>query len=167
MREEEKLARDVYLTLYNKWNMQIFKNIAGSEQTHMDSVKYLLEKYNISDPVTSDNIGEFSNPKFKELYNKLVEQGSKSLVDALIVGAIIEDLDIADLEKWINKTDNEEIKFVYENLMKGSRNHMKAFISWLKMENGEYQPQYISEEEFEQIINTDMERGMGGGRWRQ
>ncbi len=167
MREEEKLARDVYLTLYNKWKLQIFKNIAGSEQTHTDSIKYLLEKYNISDPVTNDNIGEFSNPKFKELYNKLVDQGSKSIVDALKVGATIEDLDIADLEKWLNETDNEDIKFVYENLMKGSRNHMRAFVKMLSIYGEKYIPQYISKEEYEQIINSSMERGMGGGRWRQ
>ncbi len=167
MREEEKLARDVYLTLYNKWKLQIFKNIAESEQTHTDSIKYLLEKYNISDPVINDNIGEFSNPKFKELYNKLVDQGSKSIVDALKVGATIEDLDIADLEKWINETDNEDIKFVYKNLMKGSRNHMRAFIRMLKMYNENYSPQYISKEEYEQIINSNMERGVGGGRWKQ
>ncbi|XRP96224.1 DUF2202 domain-containing protein [Methanocaldococcus sp. 16A] len=159
MREEEKLARDVYLTLYHKWGLQIFKNIAESEQTHMDSVKYLLDKYNIPDPVKSDEVGKFSNPKFEELYNKLVEQGSKSVVDALKVGATIEDLDIADLEHWISKTDNEDIKFVYENLMKGSRNHMRAFVSMLERYGANYTPQYISKEEFEQIISSSMERG--------
>jgi len=159
MREEEKLARDVYLTLYNIWKLQIFKNIAESEQTHMDSVKYLLDRYNISDPVKSDEIGKFSNPKFEELYNKLVEKGSKSVVDALTVGATIEDLDIADLENWISKTDNEDIKFVYENLMKGSRNHMRAFVRMLERYGANYAPQYISKEEYEQIISSSMERG--------
>ncbi|AAB98756.1 TPA: DUF2202 domain-containing protein [Methanocaldococcus jannaschii] len=160
MREEEKLARDVYLTLYNKWKLQIFKNIAESEQTHMDAVKYLLEKYNIPDPVKNDSIGVFSNPKFEELYKKLVEKGDKSEVDALKVGATIEDLDIADLEKWINKTDNEDIKFVYENLMKGSRNHMRAFVRMLNNYGSNYTPQYISKEEYEEIISSSTERGM-------
>ena len=159
MREEEKLARDVYLTLYNKWKLQIFKNIAESEQTHTDSVKYLLEKYEIEDPVKSDEIGKFSNPKFEQLYKNLVEKGSKSEVDALIVGATIEDLDIADLKYWINKTDNEDIKFVYENLMKGSRNHLRAFVRMLNNYGVNYSPQYISKEEYEQIINSQMERG--------
>ena len=159
MREEEKLARDVYLTLYNKWKLQIFKNIAESEQTHTDSVKYLLDRYGIEDPVKSDEIGKFSNPKFEQLYKDLVEKGSKSEVDALIVGATIEDLDIADLKYWINKTDNEDIKFVYENLMKGSRNHLRAFIRMLNNYGANYSPQYISKEEYEQIINSQMERG--------
>ena len=159
MREEEKLARDVYLTLYNKWKLQIFKNIAESEQTHTDSVKYLLDRYGIPDLVKSDEIGKFSNPKFEQLYKDLVEKGSKSEVDALMVGATIEDLDIADLEHWLSKTDNEDIKFVYENLMKGSRNHLRAFIRMLNNYGANYSPQYISKEVYEQIINSQMERG--------
>ncbi|WP_366863780.1 DUF2202 domain-containing protein [Methanocaldococcus sp.] len=159
MREEEKLARDVYLTLYNKWKLPIFKNIANAEQTHTDAIKCLLRKYNITDPVKTDEVGKFSNPKFEELYNKLVEEGSKSVVDALKVGATIEDLDIADLQYWINRTDNEDIKFVYENLMKGSRNHMRAFVRMLEQYGANYTPQYISQQEYEQIINTPTERG--------
>ena len=159
MREEEKLARDVYLTLYDKWNLQIFKNIANSEQTHTDSVKYLLDRYGIPDLVKSDEIGKFSNPKFEQLYKDLVEKGSKSEVDALMVGATIEVLDIADLEHWLNRTDNEDIKFVYENLMKGSRNHLRAFVRMLNNYGANYSPQYISKEEYEQIINSQMERG--------
>ncbi|NPA63024.1 MAG: DUF2202 domain-containing protein [Methanococci archaeon] len=160
MREEEKLARDVYLTLYEKWKLPIFKNIAESEETHTTAIKYLLEKYNIPDPVKNDSVGAFSNPKFEELYKKLVEEGDKSVVDALIVGATIEDLDIADLQKWINETDNEDIKFVYENLMKGSRNHMRAFVRMLNRYGANYTPKYISKEEFEQIINSNTERGL-------
>ncbi len=159
MREEEKLARDVYLTLYAKWNLPIFKNIANSEQTHTDSIKHLLEKYNISDPVKNDSIGNFSNQKYVELYNSLVEKGSKSEIDALMVGATIEDLDIYDLENWINNTDNEDITLVYENLMKGSRNHMRSFVRMLNSYGVNYTPQYISSEEYEQIINSSMERG--------
>ena len=41
MREEEKLARDVYATLYEKWGTRIFNNIRVSEQRHMDAVKAL------------------------------------------------------------------------------------------------------------------------------
>ncbi|MEO2154237.1 MAG: DUF2202 domain-containing protein [Nanoarchaeota archaeon] len=101
MREEEKLARDVYLTLYNKWGLSIFKNIARSEQNHMNAVKVLIEKYNLEDPVeeTGDEIGKFENPELEKLYNELVEKGSQSIKDALEVGATIEDLDIYDLEK--------------------------------------------------------------------
>lgn len=160
MREEEKLARDVYLTLYDRWNQQIFHNIAQSEQTHMDAVKLLIEKYGLEDPAEGKDIGEFTNPKFQELYDQLVSEGSKSLVDALKVGAIIEELDIADLKECLNATDKLDITIVYENLMKGSRNHLRAFNWNLEKLGATYEPQYISKEEFEKIVNSEMERGM-------
>ena len=105
MREEEKLARDVHLKLYEIWGLQIFRNIADSEQTHMDAVKLLISRYNLEDPAPSE-VGKFSNPTLQELYYQLVELGSKSLEDALKVGAMIEEIDIVDLKRHINVTDN-------------------------------------------------------------
>jgi len=160
MREEEKLARDVYLTLYEKWNHRSFYNIAQSEQTHMDAVKLLIEKYGLEDPAEGKDVGEFTNPKFQELYNQLVEERSKSLVDAFKVGAMIEELDIADLKECLNATDKPDITIVYQNLMKGSRNHLRAFNWNLENLGATYEPQYISVEEYNQIVNSEMETGM-------
>ncbi len=153
MREEEKLARDVYLTLYNKWGLQIFANIALSEQRHMDAIKMLLEKYNISDPISDDSIGMFSNEEFTNLFNELILNGESSEVEALRVGAKIEDLDIADLKELIENTDNEDIKFVYERLENGSKNHIRAFSKLLQNFGEEYIPQYITPEEYEEILS--------------
>ncbi len=160
MREEEKLARDVYLTLYDKWDEIIFNNIAKSEQMHTDSVKELLDRYEIEDPVKSDKIGQFTNKELQTLYNELIQKGDKSLVDALEVGATIEDLDIFDLDKLLEKTNNEDIIFVYENLRNGSYNHMKAFTRVLEMNGGQYKPQFITEEEYEKIIDTKNQMGI-------
>ena len=162
MREEEKLARDVYLTLYKIWGAQIFANIARSEQTHMDAVKALLDKYGVPDPAAGKGVGEFTNPELQELYDKLVEEGSKSLVDALKVGALIEEKDIVDLKVALNDTDNQDIRLVYENLMMGSRNHLRAFTRMLAQQGVEYTPQLLSVEEYQQIINSPWEAGMGG-----
>ena len=164
MREEEKLARDVYLTLYNKWKLPIFRNISKSESWHMHMIKLLLNKYGLKDPVVSDKIGVFEDPHLQVLYNKLVSQGSRSLIDALKVGATIEDLDIKDLEEAINRTDNQDIRMVYQNLEKGSRNHLRAFIAVLKRYGGSYTPKYISQSYFEEIINSGIERGFR--RWK-
>ncbi|NOY10987.1 MAG: DUF2202 domain-containing protein [Archaeoglobi archaeon] len=158
MREEEKLARDVYQALYDKWGLRIFENIARSEQTHMDAVKALIDKYGLEDPA-KDGYGEFTNPEFQKLYDELVKTGEKSEVDALKVGALIEEIDIVDLKERLSQTDNEDVKLVYENLMKGSRNHLRAFVSNLEKYGEEYEPHYLSKEEFEQIISTPMETG--------
>jgi hypothetical protein len=164
MRQEEKLARDVYLKLYEKWGLQVFANIANSEQRHMEAVKMLLEKYGISDPVIDDSIGVFSDEEFSGLFNELVATGEASEVDALKVGAEIEDLDISDLETLIANTDNDDIKFVYERLMNGSYNHMRAFSNMLQSYGESYTPKYISEDEYNEILSTQSQTQRGKGR---
>jgi len=162
MREEEKLARDVYLTLGDVWGQQIFTNIASSENTHTEAVKTLLDRYEIEDPVTDDTIGVFQSETMQGLYDELVEQGSKSLTDALVVGATIEDLDINDLNNLLGNTDNEDIIIIYENLAKGSRNHMRAFMRNLENQGGSYEAQYISADELQTILDSEQERGQAG-----
>lgn len=159
MREEEKLARDVYVFLYNKWVLPIFNNISSSEQSHMDAIVQLLNKYNLPDPVGSNGYGIFSNPLLQNLYTQLTTQGSVSLLDALKAGATIEDLDIYDLKLSLTKVDNHDIILVYNNLMKGSRNHLRSFYSNIINAGGTYTPQYITQAEFDAIINSPMETG--------
>lgn len=159
MREEEKLARDVYQFMYAKWGTAIFQNIAKSEQTHMDAVLLLLNKYNLPDPVGDKGPGEFSNSSLQSLYNLLVNQGSVSQLAALKTGATIEDLDIYDLNIALTKVDNKDIRLVYENLAKGSRNHLRSFYSLILLAGGTYTPQYITQAEFDAIISSPMETG--------
>ena len=127
MRNEEKLARDVYRTLGAKWNCSIFTNIAAAEQRHMDAVGMLITKYGLDDPVTDDTVGVFNASAFTTLYTTLTQTGSKSLLDALQVGVQIEQLDIADLKKALVETDKSDIEGVYGNLLRGSTNHLQAF----------------------------------------
>jgi hypothetical protein len=160
MREEKKLARDVYLTLYDQWDIPIFQNIARSEQTHTDAIKNLLDTYGLVDPMVNDKIGVFINPDLQALYDQLVAQGSQSLSDALKVGVAIEEIDILDLEKYIAQTDHADIQLVYENLLKGSRNHLRAFVSTFQRQTGEtYQPQYLSQDVYDAIVGSAIERG--------
>ncbi len=163
MREEEKLARDVYLELYAQWNLSIFQNIANSEQAHTDSVKALLDQFGLADPMQTDTHGVFENPDLQALYDQLVSQGSQSLQAALEVGAAIEEIDILDLEENIAQTSNSAIRLVYENLLKGSRNHLRAFVTTLGQQTGEaYQPQYLSAEAYDAIVSTPSESGGRG-----
>ena len=127
MRLEEKLARDVYLTLGKTYSKKMFVKIPESEQRHMDAVKALLDKYEIADPITDNEIGSFTNADFKKLYDDLVKSGQTSFKDAMLVGKEIEEMDIKDLVERIEQTDNPDIKAVYENLKQGSENHLRAF----------------------------------------
>jgi hypothetical protein len=126
MYQEEKVARDVYLSMYNLYGSRIFKNIANAEQKHMDAIKSLLEKYSIEVPVINDTIGEFDLQELQELYYELLSSGTISEQEAFKVGELIELTDIEDLEEKISNTPYD-IKKVYEKLLNGSYKHLEAF----------------------------------------
>ncbi len=158
MREEEKLARDVYTFLYEKWATGIFSNISASEQTHTDAVLLLLNKYQLPDPVNNNPRGVFNNPVLQQLYQQLTTQGN-SVAQAYVTGAGIEDLDLYDLEQAMLVADNQDILLVYSMLAKGSRNHLRSFYRNILNTGGTYTPQYMSREQFDAIVNSPMETG--------
>lgn len=128
IREEEKLARDVYLTLHDTWGSLIFENISSSEQTHMDAIKRLLDKYGIDDPAEGNGIGVFTDESgLGDLYTELVAKGNLSLTDAMEVGVIIEEKDIEDITYFKTITTHRDLTRVYDNLLEGSYNHLGAF----------------------------------------
>lgn len=132
MRQEEKLARDVYLTLGEKWNLPIFDNISKAESRHMAAVGNLLAKYNLPDPVANDIRGQFADQQFTKMYQDLVASGSQSATDALRVGVRIEELDIADLQADLTAVRQADVRKVYLNLLKGSQQHLRAFTAQLR-----------------------------------
>ncbi len=162
MREEEKLARDVYNTLYTTWNIPTFQNIAASEQMHMDQIAPLLTSYNLTDPAQAP--GVFTDAKLQDLYNKLVAQGNLSIGDALKVGGAIEEIDILDLQTRLAVTDNADIQQVYNNLMNGSYNHLNAFSRALTNQTGEtYAPQYLTPDQYQTILSSGVGNGGSNG----
>ncbi len=160
MREEEKLARDVYIVLYQTWGQRVFNNISNSEQMHTDAIKTLIEKYSLTDPVTNDSVGVFQNETLQGLFYQLTDTGKVSLINALKVGALIEEIDILDLQKELDEfVDNEDITYVYENLMRGSRNHLRAFVRNLAMQGVTYTPVKLDQDTYNAIIESGWETG--------
>lgn len=152
MREEEKLARDVYLTLYDDWQLGIFANIANSEQRHTDAVLAQILYFGLEDPVKDDTVGVFTNSTLAALYTDLVTRGEASLLEALHVGAYIEEIDIADLWNAIDQTDEPGLLFTYENLLAGSRNHLRAFVGQIESRGVTYEAQALTQEEVDAIV---------------
>jgi hypothetical protein len=134
IREEEKLARDMYNFLWEKWGLSIFAKIAPSEQNHMDAVKRLIDTHNLTDidpVVIQPEPGLFVNEDIQALYDELEANGILSETDALKVGVIIENTDIEDLELFLTRVYNRDIINVYQNLADGSSSHLIAFESHL------------------------------------
>ncbi len=151
-REEEKVARDVYITLYNTWRHNTFSSISSSEQQHMDTMLKKLTAYKIADPAQKA-VGAFTNQDLQKMYNDLVATGSRSLIDALKVGGTIEEVDIIDLMKHIDHSTHADLDTSYQNLMAGSYNHLRSFVSALSAKGVTYSPQYLSVDLYNAIIN--------------
>lgn len=177
MCEEEKLARDVYIMLGTKYpTATVFGKIDDSEERHKCSVADMLEKYGIANPSTNDNVGVFTGKDygwyFTEKFNALVERGATSELEALYVGAFIEELDMLDINqcpKVIVETDNGindesecgkvytdkiDIQRLYESLLAGSENHLRAYVSNIekKIGDGSYTAQILTQEQVDAIL---------------
>ena len=151
-REEEKLARDSYITLNDLWSDRVFKNISRSEQRHMNAMLKMLTLYDLPDPVTDDTVGVFTNPILESLYDELMVRGAMSELEALRVGAFIEEMDIQDLAVSISNTDELPLINSYTNLLAGSRNHLRAFVAHIIASGEDYVAQVLTPDEVEAIV---------------
>ncbi len=155
MLEEEKLARDVYAVLYEKWGTNPFSNIGRSEQKHFDAImEELVIPFGIKVPATVNQPGVFTAPELQKLYDDLVEAGSVSITEAYRVGMAIEDVDIYDLERALTITGNPELKEVFSDLLKASESHISTFNYQLQKYGLVYTPQYLTQERFEQALQS-------------
>jgi len=127
MVEEEKLARDVYTVLAKSSSYPKFRNIANAEQFHLDQMSIVLENYGLWNPTLNRKPGVFFNKELSALYKTLITKGQLSALDAIQVGIIIEEKDIADLTAMEALITQEDIQFVVNYLKAGSINHLAAF----------------------------------------
>ena len=159
MREEEKLARDVYIFLYDQWANAAFDNISASEQRHMDSMAILVNTYGLTDPVQDSRVGAFTNPDLATLFTTLTVRGQVSQLEALRVGAFIEEVDMRDIQAAIDNSDHADINQTYENLLRGSRNHLRAFVRTIENLGVVYEAQVLPQSEVDAIVDSPIERG--------
>lgn len=151
MREEEKMAHDVYVTFYNNYKLLVFNNISKSELRHEEAVLSLINYYGLSDPAI-DEVGKFTSMEIQSLYDQLIASGT-SVTEALKAGAFIEERDLTDLKNLIETTEMIDIQYVYSNLMKGSEAHLLAFVRNLKVRGIAYTPQVLSVEDYNTILS--------------
>jgi hypothetical protein len=154
MREEEKLAHDLYVTLGEEWGLRIFTNIARAETRHTESVAALLARYGLDDPAEGRPVGSFANADLQALYDELVAAGSESVVAALQAGALVEETDIADLNESLNAAEAlpADVATVFSHLRAGSDNHLRAFVRQLARNGAPYTPQVLDAQRFAEIV---------------
>lgn len=159
MREEEKLARDVYLQLFDQWATQPFANVASSEQSHMDAMLRLLRRYQLADPAAGKTIGEFNDSTLQALHDNLMALGSASELAALKVGGFIEEADMRDIAAAMDRSQQADIDQTYARLLCGSRNHLRAYAAAVSLTSATgYVAQVLNQPEVDATVYTAMER---------
>lgn len=162
MREEEKLAHDVYAALATKG--VAFARIQQAVRRHFEVIGWQLERFGIPDPAAGKGPGELQDSSLQKLYAELVERGSRGPRDALAVGLEIEERDIVDLERAIKQTSRPELRRVYSNLQRASRNHLRELHRELTALGGSYTPKYLDRATFDRIASEPIEPGGMMGR---
>lgn len=165
MREEEKMARDVYQLLNEKWDQQVFSHISQSEIHHMSRMKTWVDKFDLTDPVllNKDRRGVFTDETLQKLYNELKTSGIESKEDAFRAGAKVEEVDILDLKKALAETTNMELQSTYKYLISASENHLRAFVRNMAAMNVDYKPIVMDQKTFDEIVKLKTQ-GMGNGK---
>ncbi|MFB6106934.1 MAG: DUF2202 domain-containing protein [Halobacteriaceae archaeon] len=153
VREEEKLARDVYRRFGERYDLRAFDAIAASEQRHVDAMVSLLDAYDLPDPAT-DEVGTFANADLQALYDDLRARGETSTVAALRVGGLIEETDVLDLDAARARTDERAVDRVYGNLRAGSENHLRAFVDALAARGVTYAPQVLDADAYAAVVDA-------------
>ena len=176
--EEEKLARDVYQVLGRRFpEVGSFHAMAENKEDSNCAVKALMQKYQVSVPRVNHNVGVFSwgiyGRYFTEKYLVLTDQGRSSLLNALYVGAFIEELNILDIEhcpkvlvdinNGINDasacgmqyTDNPDVLAIYADLLDESSEHLRLLVRDIEkiIGTGKYQAQVLPQEEVDAILS--------------
>jgi hypothetical protein len=152
MREEEKLALDVYQFLAQRWGQRIFFSISRSEQRHTTAIAQLLKQFGMADPALDAPAGVFQNPELAKLYQTLTARGGQSLMEALHVGGLIEEVDIKDLDTAIQASKHPTVTTVYRRIQNGSYHHLRAFVHAIEVVAAPYQPQLLPQDRVDQIV---------------
>jgi len=148
MWNEERLAQDLYLNLYNVNSdaIQLYNIALKSEAYHIELVENLVKAYDLNITNLVDYTQNYSEAELKampagtygvtaiqDLYNTLYNNGAASVQASLEVGCMVEVTDIDDLDKYIiDAKENQALIDTFNLLKDGSYSHYWAFDRALK-----------------------------------
>ena len=157
--EEEKMIRDLSYNFSDKYEDKIFEDIYKAENSHIDPVQKIVRDYNLDDPSSKKDVGEFHNPQIRMIYDELLKQGQKDKVSAY--KALLQALErnISNLNENIDKTDKDGILFLFRNLRRSSKNHMKSLLNKINSQGENYQPAHLSKPKLNSIKESEIDSG--------
>jgi hypothetical protein len=160
--EEEVLAHDLYVEL-GKVHTDIMplQHIPKSEAMHRKVMAGILKAHGVEVPEPKKG-RRFVSKGLDNLFDAWLEEGRKSPAAACKVGVRLEEHDIADL--IAAQKQFPESKLPLGNLERASGNHLRAFHFNLTMRKGSYEPEVLSQKQFDAILAAP--HGGPGGQGR-
>ncbi|MFB6226179.1 MAG: DUF2202 domain-containing protein [Candidatus Paceibacteria bacterium] len=157
--EEEKVARDLSYKFSQKYDEKIFTEVYKAENTHLKAVQRFIRNYKLDDPTSKNGVGEFKNPQLQKIYDEKLSSGKENKNKAYQSLLWVLEKNINDININKDSTDKDDILFVYNNLIRSSKNHIRAIDSLLSKEGGSYSPEHLSKAKYESIISSDIDSG--------
>ena len=112
----------------------------------------MFQKHINPDPSINNNVNGLVKQGLVSLFDNLLTQGKLSALEALYVGAVIEEVDMLDLQQAIGTADNDHIRHMYENLLSGSRNHLRTYIKQIEEQGENYEALFLSQDEIDAVM---------------
>ncbi len=168
MMEYEKMVRDVYAIMYEKWQTQAFENLGKKASAAMAAIKLLLDRYNLENPVKdATKVGDFKNVTLQKMLNAMVSKGDKSLKDALEACAEAEEMNMAKIENALKTCDSADLKLVYETLLNETIQMLKSIVYTLSIEGVTYKPKYLPIGNFDKLMGIEQSGTSGNEKNNQ
>lgn len=112
----------------------------------------MLHKHINPVPTFDNRVNGFVKQGLVSLFDGLLTQGKLSALEALYVGAAIEEVDMLDLQQAIDSAENNHIRQMYENLLGGSRNHLRTYINQIEEQGEVYEALFLSQDEIDAVM---------------
>jgi hypothetical protein len=129
--QEERLSHDLYTEFATRYDDPVFDRTAAAEANHLEAIRTVLARYEVTDPTAGATAGRFSDPAVQRSYDDLLAKGAAGERAALEAGRTVEQADIAQLQSAIQGLTAPDVQRVYDHLLTASRQHLAAFESRL------------------------------------
>jgi len=137
----------------------LFANLASAESQHLKLLDKTIRAYGLTAPEPP-----VDGAWWEERYWALVEGMGGTYLGALQAGVLVESDELCALVEvlgWSHPDINgelwDEVALIAQNLSAGERNHLRALVTAIEGQNGEYVVDCLSID-VEAILATDMER---------
>ncbi|MEO8513275.1 MAG: DUF2202 domain-containing protein [Ignavibacteria bacterium] len=159
--QEEKMAYDLYGEFYERWSLSVFSKVQQREAKHVWCVERIMDNYGFKYK-SNTKAGLYSDKEIQKIYDELSVNGCISDLAALEAAAFIKEKYIYELRESIRYQEDEYIVKVIFLMESAAQSHLRAFVNSIRLSGSDYNPVFLSEDEFSHIMELDKNKTIAG-----